>query len=327
MQYITKTQHRTRYAGFPFGNPNAYLQKHHLEFNGLGSDFDVNSVTPDEFTALVDALDSTQFDAMPFDFTWDLNLTGTVLDIKFINATEENRIISHLSVNMSYLSQAAACTIWYVNDDLVNKSVRKDILNEDAPLTTVLQKDLVNSTVDSNGNILEFGRMGSFLGINTLVAFFVTKDNPTPDDIIVIIIRPVNSTDADYNTITPDMEFHSIPIEEGEGDNMVTVTGNLTKHTLDPLGAMFIKDLIPEIVVTSSTVSGDVVTVNFTTDSKISKIYLVQNSGYLPKVEVPVTNGAGTFKVVTTGMDPGDEVIVKMGYKYFINRSTFTKTL
>jgi hypothetical protein len=154
----------------------------------------------------------------------------------------------------------------------------------------------------------------------------VTKDNPTPNDIIVVIFRPVTSADPDYDDITPEMALDNIENNPNEGDNTVTVTGNLTKHPLDPVQS-FPRDLIPEITVTSSTVSGDVVTVNFTTESNINEIYLVQDYGYLPKTRVPVTNGSGTFKVVTTGMDPGDEVIVKMGYKFFVNRNTFTKTL
>jgi len=322
MQYVTKKQHRTRYAAFPFGAPNAYLSKHHLEFNGLGSDFDINSVTPEEFTALVDALDPTQFNAMEFDFKWDLNLTGSVLDIKFINETENNRIISHHTVDMSLLSDADACTLWYIKDSVVEKSVRtKGYPELDAELVNVLKTDLVNSLA----NTLE-SRSTTFLGINSLVAFWVTKDNPTPDDIIVVIIRPVVSTDPDYDVITPEMIKHNLDIAEGEGDSRVTVTGNLTKHSLDPLDLM-VDTLLPEITVTSSTVSGEIITVNFTTDSKISNIYLVQDSGYLPKTKIPVTNGAGTFKVVTTGMDTGDVVKVKMGFRYWVSRNDFTKTL
>jgi hypothetical protein len=111
------------------------------------------------------------------------------------------------------------------------------------------------------------------------------------------------------------------------GDYRVTVTGNLTKHPADPTTLLIIDTLLPEITVTSSTVSGDIVTVNFTTDSKINNIYLVQSEGYLPKLKIPVTNGTGSFKVVTTGMDAGDTIKVKMGFKYWVNRTEFTKIL
>jgi hypothetical protein len=297
MQYVTKKQHRTRYVGFPFDLPNAYLlNKHHLELNGI-ADFDADSVTPEQYLAILNATNSTAFDAMPFDFTWDLNLTGTVLDIKFINNTENNRIISHMSVDMDYLKTADAGTLWYINDDTVSKSVRKYDLHLDAEMLTVDKGDLVNSLAktleDRNFNIL---------GVNSLVSFYVAKDNPTPDDIVIVIIRPVVSTDPDYNEILPEMVVNNIPIAEGEADNTVTVTGNLTKHPKDPLLKLLF-ELLPEITVTSSTVSGDIITVNFTTDEN------------------------GSFKVVTTGMDPGDLVKVKMGFKYWVNRNTFTKTL
>ena len=319
MKYVTKKQHRTRYINFPVQHPNAYLPKHNLEFNGMGEDFDPGSLTAEQFAALAANLDSTQFDAMEFDFKWDLNLTGTVLDIKFINVTEDNRIISHLSADMNYIKDADAGSLWYINDDTVAEGVNQDDRNAD--MVTLKQSDFINSLAATLPT-----RDFNILGRNSLIAFYVSKDNPTPDDIVVIIVRPVVSTDSDYNEILPEMIVNNIEISEGEGDNRVTVTGNLTKHPSDPLKLMMF-ELLPEITVTSSTVSGDVITVNFTTDEQINNIYLVQDSGYLPKTKIPVTNGAGTFKVVTTGMDPGDTVRVKMGFKYWVSRNDFTRTL
>jgi len=318
MKYVTKKQHRTRYAGFPIKNPNAYLVwKHILETNGYDATIDTTALTPQE----LGELDPAGFNAMELDFKCDLNLTGTILDIKFINVTESNRIISHMSVDMDHLNPADAGTLWYINDDIVDSSVRKSNFSQDADLVTVVKNDLINSIFKSLPD-----RNFNILGTNSLVAFYVSKDNPTPDDIVVIIVRPVVSTDSDYNEILPEMIVNNIEISEGEGDNRVTVTGNLTKHPSDPLKLMMF-ELLPEITVTSSTVSGDVITVNFTTDEQINNIYLVQDSGYLPKTKIPVTNGAGTFKVVTTGMDPGDTVRVKMGFKYWVSRNDFTRTL
>lgn len=322
MQYVTKKQHRCRYVGFPINQPCAYLQKWFLESNGI-LNLDATNLTEEEFYLAISNTNSEVFDAMPFTFKWDLNLTGTELDIKFINVTEDNRIISHLSVDMDYLSEADACTLWYINDDVIDKSVPRDnmITGTNAKKTTILKNDLVNSLAKTLPN-----RNPRFLGENVLVAFYVTKDNPTVDDIVVIIVRPVNSSDPDYNEILPEMEVNNIPISEGEADNTVIVTGNLTKHPKDPLKLLML-ELMPEITVTSSTVSGDIVTVNFTTDPNLNYIYLVQESGYLPKTKVPVTNGTGSFKVVTTGMDSGDIVKVKMGFKYWVSRNDFIKTL
>lgn len=322
MQYVTKKQHRNRYTGFPKEHQNAYLNKWFFESNNLHTiNYDLLE-TEEQVVAALANTSPDAFNAMPFTFKWDLNLTGTVLDIKFINVTEDNRIISHLSVDMNALSDADACTLWYINDDVVDKSVPRDtFIATNALKTTVVKTDLINSLAktlpDRNFNIL---------GYNSLVAFYVTKDNPTVDDIIVIIVRPVNSNDPDYNEILPEMVKNSIEIAQGEADNTVIVTGNLTKHPDDPLKLMLF-ELMPEITVTSSTTSGDIITVNFTTDPKLNYIYLVQDTGYLPKTKIPVTNGTGSFKVVTTGMDAGDTVKVKMGFKYWVSRTDFVKTL
>jgi hypothetical protein len=311
MQYITKLQHRARYLGIP----NAVLPKHFDDSIGLTGITD-----PDEMDAISAAADPTIFHQMEFDFKWDLNLTGNILKAKFINVTENNRIINNFSIDMSYLSNADACTLWYIKDDIILSNISK-VLAADAEELTIVDTDLVNSFANTlptkNFNIY---------GIYGLIVFYVTKDNPTPADIITCIIRPVVSTDTEYNTVLPEMLRNNIQIHP-LGDYRVTVTGNLTKHSADPTVLMVLDTLLPEITVTSSTVSGDIVTVNFTTDSKINNIYLVQSEGYLPKSKIPVTNGTGSFKVVTTGMDAGDTIKVKMGFKYWVNRTEFTKTL
>jgi len=310
MQYITKLQHRGRYLGIP----NAVLPKHFDDSIGLTGITD-----PDEMDAISAAADPTIFHQMEFDFKWDLNLTGNILKAKFINVTENNRIINNFSIDMSYLSNADACTLWYIKDDIILSNISK-VLDADAEELTIVDTNLVNSFANTlptkNFNIY---------GLNSLLVFFVTKDNPTPADIIVCIIRPVVSTDPEYDTVLPEMLRNNIEITP-LADYRVTVTGNLTKHPADPT-VLMVDTLLPEITVTSSTIAGDIVTVNFTTDSKINNIYLVQSEGYLPKSKIPVTNGTGSFKVVTTGMDAGDTIKVKMGFKYWVNRTEFTKTL
>lgn len=315
MLYITKKQSRGRYSDVLLNAVH-----HHKNLPSLNLDASI-SYTADEFAAYIaENMSSLNADAsLEFDFKWDLNLTGNILKAKFINVTENNRIINNLSLDLSYLSNADACTLWYIKDDIILKNIPLDI-EQDAAELTIVDIDLVNSFANTlptkNFNI--YGTYG-------LIVFWVTKDNPTPADIIACIIRPIVSADPDYDTILPEMLRNNIPITP-QGDHRVTVTGNLTKHPADP--TVVIPDtLLPEITVTSSTIAGDIVTVNFTTDSKINNIYLVQSEGYLPKSKIPVTNGTGSFKVVTTGMDAGDTIKVKMGFKYWVNRTEFTKTL
>ena len=307
MLYITKKQHRGRYTDLslnaidPHFAPN--VQKLASETATTTNPSDGSSYTTDE---------------LPFEFKWDLNLTNNILKVKFINVTENNRIINNFSIDMDHFSDAEACTLWYIKDEEVLKNVNS---LGDAEEKIIAKQNLVNSLALTlpTKNFTIFGNQ-------TLMVLWVTKDNPTAEDIIVGIIRPIVSTDPDYNEILPEMQLTGMAIKP-QGDHTVTVTGNLTKHPNDPTVKMVLGLLLPQINVTSSTVDGDVVTVNFTTDPKMNNIYLVQNQGYLPKLKIPVTNGAGSFKVVTTGLDTGDVVSVKLGFKYWVNATEFTKTL
>jgi hypothetical protein len=81
------------------------------------------------------------------------------------------------------------------------------------------------------------------------------------------------------------------------------------------------------INVGSHTIDGDIITVDFTTDDDIDFIYLEQVHGQLPRVKVPVTNKTGSFKIITTGMISGDEVEVKLGHRYWVNKESFKLVL
>jgi hypothetical protein len=307
MLYITKKQHRGRYTD--------------VSLNAIDYHFPatVQKLAPETATE-TSPLDGSSYttDELPFDFKWDLNLTNNILKVKFINVTEDNRIINNFSIDMAHFSDAEACTLWYIKDEEVLKNVNTA---GDADEQIISKQNLVNSLA-----LTLPAKQFTIFGNQSLIVFWSTKDNPTAEDIIVGIIRPIVSTDPDYDSILPEMQLTGM-LPKPQGDHTVTVTGNLTKHPDDPV-VMLVKDyLIPEITVTSSTVSGDIVTVNFTTDSKMNNIYLVQSQGYLPKLKIPVTNGAGSFKVVTTGMDTGDVVKVKLGFKYWTNATEFTKVL
>jgi hypothetical protein len=88
-------------------------------------------------------------------------------------------------------------------------------------------------------------------------------------------------------------------------------------------------DLISPITMTGpSTANADSsITVNFETTPGVSYIYLEQVHGMLPLVKVPVTNGTGSFKVLTLGMSSGDEIEVKAGFRKWNHVSSYTKTI
>jgi hypothetical protein len=90
-----------------------------------------------------------------------------------------------------------------------------------------------------------------------------------------------------------------------------------------------VRDLIQPITFSGPTTlaAGSTATVTVNATPGISYVYLEQVHGILPKVKVPLTNGVGTFNVVTTGMSAGDQIEVKAGYKKWTNASTYTLTL
>ena len=310
MQYVTKIQYKRRYLNQKGAIPSTLFQQSLPNVEWVG-----------EFPAGSDWND-TNFQQIPITFNWDLNLSGTALNVVFKNETA-NRIINNFKIDTSLFSAADGQTLWYIRDSVVNANTPDDeALNAEEYIVTV--DDLVNSYANTLAS-KDFNILGEY----TVIAFFVTKDNPSADDIIPIIIRPSVKADGEYWNDTPEIARFNIDIAgtDDYADHTVTVTGNLTKHPLDPIIKLTF-ELMPEINVTSSTQTGDVLTVNFdVTSDKVNFIYLVQDGGYLPKLKIPVTNGSGSFKVVTTGMDSGDVVRVKMGFRYWVNRNTFTKTL
>lgn len=67
--------------------------------------------------------------------------------------------------------------------------------------------------------------------------------------------------------------------------------------------------------------------INISTLPGISAVYLEQVHGILPQVKIPLTNGQGSFTVLTLGMAAGDEVQVKLGYKKWINGNMYKKVI
>ena len=310
MQYVTKIQYKRRYLSHKGAVPRSIYTDSLPDVQWDG-DFPENA-----------NWDDSSFQQIPLQFNWDLRLTGTKLAVIFRNTTK-NRVVNHFNIDMDMLSTADGQTLWYIADSVVNDNTPDDE-TLDAQEYNVSTGELINSYASTLAS-----KDFAILGKNSLIAFFVTKDNPSANDIIPIIIRPAVKTDGDNWNETPEIGYHGITLFEGHedyADHTVTVTGNLTKHALDPVIKLTF-ELMPEITVTSSTLEGDIMTVNFETADTVNFIYLVQDAGYLPKVKVPVTNGSGSFKVVTTGMDTGDVVKVKLGFKYWTNRTTFTTTL
>jgi hypothetical protein len=88
------------------------------------------------------------------------------------------------------------------------------------------------------------------------------------------------------------------------------------------------KDLISAPKVDSFVVNDGVINVEISVDNpNIQFVYLEQQVGFINKTKVKLINGIGNFSVLTTGLDLGETVVVRLGYKFFTNASQFTYTL
>lgn len=238
------------------------------------------------------------------DFKYTFNLEGNVINVIFTNVTE-NKVLFKYSIDFSSFNDLTEQTIygiiqpWDLQEDIISRKNLTDLSS-----LTSIDKDVKKYFVGSS-----------------IVKFLVEKDSPTSvNDITLLIYEPCDPSEK--GVVGGD---DSIDMTE-YGRHNITVDGTGIDQTSYLKTIETIDECLAEITTTSTT-SGDVITVNVSTDPKVSKIYLDSTVGYLPKAVVNLTNGTGSFKVITTGLETGDVVSVKLGFKKWSNRSTFTKTI
>lgn len=116
----------------------------------------------------------------------------------------------------------------------------------------------------------------------------------------------------------PDEETNAITIVNIDATDNCVVDPTLKKYV----------DIITDIECTTQEVSSNMIKVAVAvSDTKITQIYLEPICGILDRTVVNLTNGAGSFTVLTNTLSAGDVVSVKVGYKHFTNVTTYTKTI
>jgi hypothetical protein len=150
---------------------------------------------------------------------------------------------------------------------------------------------------------------------------FVPHIEATFNDCTIVVLTTNQSTKL---IDTPD---NIVPLINTDVWNIVADT---TKHTIvnsvTPLSN--IMATINSSTTVSSPAVGTTIPVSVTcSDTSVSKLYLEQVVGLLDRTQVKLTNGVGSFNVLTDTLASGDEVKVKIGYKKYSNVNTFTKTL
>lgn len=131
----------------------------------------------------------------------------------------------------------------------------------------------------------------------------------------------VGDSSGDFDDFTMILRLDNLEEFVFEGPSASSITNEIVQYA---------KDLIPPITLSSTQTSVGVdssITVNVSTDPSVKEIYLEQVYGILNKMRVPLTNGSGTFNILTTGLEVGDMIRVKAGYKKYTGIADFNITV
>jgi len=134
----------------------------------------------------------------------------------------------------------------------------------------------------------------------------------------------VLTTDATIKTINT--EDNIVPVQNSDIWNIVADTTHTVVNSVTSY-----KDILASITSSTTATSpsaGTTIPVSVTcSNTSISKLYLEPIVGLLDRTEVTLTNGVGSFNILTDTLSSGNTVKIKIGYKRYSNVNTFTKTL
>lgn len=137
----------------------------------------------------------------------------------------------------------------------------------------------------------------------------------------------VHSADDDFTKFDYSVQWPSEEFGDSEIENTITVTGDVELvATKKPW-----KEFFSSISVASDKqtyTAGEPIEVTVTaSDTNLDYIYAESVVGVIDKTKIQLTNGVGSFSILTSSLSAGDTVEVKLGFKKYTNKTTFTKTL
>lgn len=160
---------------------------------------------------------------------------------------------------------------------------------------------------------------------------FVPNADSTFSDMEYSIGVPFNKLESLQMAGYTNAEEIAANMEKGrldtlQGVNVFVNEPHTWTNTTKPMPTFFAG--LTAITPLANPAAGDTIPVTVTcANTKIGKIYLEGIHGALDRTEVVLTNGVGTFNILTNTLSSGDTVDVKIGYKSWSNHIRFTKTL
>jgi len=244
-----------------------------------------------------------------------LNITANLLKYKFIR-TQDSKIIYNLSIPLEVIKSnaLAASQVFAIPSDTIMKYIDPTI-GEDG--VTFIEADTSAEITLTKADI-----------IYPLPVTALSK----PDTLSTL----QNSTLCYFSTlrifipcITGDFTTFEYSLYNVVGGNQIEVEVN-TPHTLSTELRSW-KQFFSTITTTTQQITpavGDTinVTVN-SSDTSLDMVYVEPIVGIVDKTRVKLTNGIGSFNILTSSLESGDVVDVKLNFKHYTGVARFTKTL
>lgn len=276
--------------------------------------------------------ESTQGPSTHYDFSWEFNNTVDTINVKLINTTE-NKIeynfsipYDNIKVNPAYDTQtyfaiknsAVETFMLSLNGEGEYSPTTQEqrntpyVISADE-LTEITSFTLPTKAILDTGNTQMYSpdQLKSAHGSNEAMFKIIVpyKDCPVSDLEFVVKYPDTPEVTVTYG---PDADVTTL-------ENTVAGEGSAASKYFNKLTITADKD---------APAAGDNIKLTVTSeDPNVPEVYAEAVVGILTKTTIKLTDGVGNVTVSTLGLDSGDQVLIKFGYKYFTNIANYTKTL
>lgn len=199
-------------------------------------------------------------------------------------------------------SSFAAQTLWCISDSIIPQYTYIDYSTSERHV--VKPEELVNMFSTTLLTQEKFIAQPKFSSYRSPVRIFVPFKEATIDD-VYIVGMPATPLDRPVE-LNVELDMPEADVIETWKDlvSVITVTGPTTVNA----------DEIIDLTIQSS-------------DLSVEEIYVEPVSGFVNKNRVALTNGVGTLKVNCLGLEAGDKIDIKLGYKYLTGMTRYIKSI